>query len=127
MAEADPCAHARDHEFGDADARQIEQVLINLLRNAVEAIADRPTPVVELRGSQTELGHVLLQVIDNGPGIDPANLDNIFVPFFTTKRNGTGVGLSVSRQIMQANRGLISVRANPGEGCVFTLKFAAAS
>ena len=105
------------------DARQIEQVLINLLRNAVDAVADRPTPLVELRGSQNEQGQVLLQVIDNGPGIDAANLDSIFVPFFTTKRNGTGVGLSVSRQIMQANRGIISVRAAPGEGCVFTLKF----
>lgn len=108
-----------------ADARQIEQVLINLLRNAVDAVTGRPTPRVELRGSLNERGQVLLQVCDNGPGIDPSHLDSIFVPFFTTKRNGTGVGLAVSRQIMHANRGLISVRTAPGEGCVFTLKFQA--
>ena len=106
-----------------ADAQQIEQVLINLLRNAAEAVADRTEPRIELRGLRNEQGAVLLQVIDNGVGIDPAHLDSIFVPFFTTKRNGTGVGLSVSRQIMLANRGTISVRSTPGEGAVFTLKF----
>ncbi len=66
---------------------------------------------------------MLLQVSDNGPGIAPEHLDSIFVPFFTTKRNGTGVGLSVSRQLMQANRGFMSVRSAPGQGSVFTLKF----
>jgi two-component system, NtrC family, nitrogen regulation sensor histidine kinase NtrY len=106
-----------------ADARQAEQVLINLIRNAVEALADRPAPRIELRGLADEESRVLLQVIDNGPGIPPEHLEDIFIPFFTTKRNGTGVGLSISRQIMQANHGLISVRASPGEGCVFTLKF----
>jgi signal transduction histidine kinase len=102
-----------------ADARQAEQVLINLLRNAVEAHSTR----IELRGSHNERGDVILQVIDNGAGVSPEHLDSIFVPFFTTKRNGTGVGLSVCRQIMQANQGFISVRSAPGEGCVFTLKF----
>ena len=66
-----------------------------------------------LRAARNEQGRVLIQVIDNGPGIDPAHLDNIFVPFFTTKRGGTGVGLSISRQLVQANRGFISVQ--PGE------------
>jgi two-component system nitrogen regulation sensor histidine kinase NtrY len=106
-----------------ADARQAEQVLINLLRNAVEALTSRPAPRIELHAARDERGSVLLQVIDNGPGIAPEHLDSIFVPFFTTKRNGTGVGLSVSRQIMQMNRGFISVRSAAGEGCVFTLKF----
>ena len=106
-----------------ADARQAEQVLINLLRNAVEALADRPAPRTELRGLRDDQGKLLLQVIDNGPGIAPAHLDDIFVPFFTTKRNRTGVGLSISRQIMQVNNGFISVRSAPGEGCAFTLKF----
>jgi len=106
-----------------ADAQQIEQVLINLLRNAVEALAETTAPRIELRAARNDQGNVLLQVIDNGPGIAPEHLDSIFVPFFTTKRNGTGVGLSVSRQIMQANRGSISVRSAPGEGCVFTLQF----
>jgi two-component system nitrogen regulation sensor histidine kinase NtrY len=105
------------------DATQIEQVLINLLHNAAEAVADRAAPRIELRGLRNEQGGVLLQVIDNGVGIDPVHLDSIFVPFFTTKRNGTGVGLSVSRQIMLANRGFISVRSTLGEGTTFTLKF----
>ena len=106
-----------------ADARQAEQVLLNLLRNAIEALADSADPRIELRGSRDERGKVLLQVIDNGPGIPAANLDDIFVPFFTTKRNGTGVGLSISRKIMHANNGFISVRSAPAQGCVFTLKF----
>jgi two-component system, NtrC family, nitrogen regulation sensor histidine kinase NtrY len=106
-----------------ADARQAEQVLINLVRNALEALADRPAPRIDLRGLADDEGRVLLQVIDNGPGIPAEHLEDIFVPFFTTKRNGTGVGLSISRQIMQANHGFVSVRSAPGEGCVFTLRF----
>lgn len=106
-----------------ADAHQAEQVLINLIRNAIEALADRAGARIELRGLRDDQGKVLLQVMDNGPGIAPEHLDDIFVPFFTTKRNGTGVGLSISRQIMQANNGFISVRSAPGQGSVFTLKF----
>jgi signal transduction histidine kinase len=63
--------------------------------------------------------------MDNGIGISAEHLDSVFVPFFTTKRNGTGVGLSVSRQLVQKNHGWISVRSAPGDGCVFTLKFPA--
>jgi signal transduction histidine kinase len=107
-----------------ADALQIEQVLINLLRNAVEALAGHPAPRIELRGLHNDRGQVLLQVADNGPGIPAEHIDSIFIPFFTTKRSGTGVGLSLSRQIVQANRGSLSVRSRPGEGAVFTLRFA---
>ncbi len=106
-----------------ADGRQAEQVLINLLRNAVEALADSPAPRIELRGFRNEQGRVLLQVVDNGPGIAAEHLDSIFVPFFTTKRNGSGVGLSISRQLMRANHGAISVRSEPGQGAAFTLRF----
>jgi len=106
-----------------ADAGQAEQVLINLLRNAVDAVTGRAQPQIDLRAFSTDQGRVLLQVIDNGPGILPEHLDSIFVPFFTTKRNGTGVGLSISRQLMRVNRGAISVRSNPEEGTVVTLRF----
>jgi C4-dicarboxylate-specific signal transduction histidine kinase len=106
-----------------ADPHQIEQVLLNLLRNALDALADRPSPRIELRGERDADGRVVLQVIDNGPGIDPAHRDNIFVPFFTTKRNGTGVGLSISRQLAHANRGVISAHAAPEGGSVFSLRF----
>ncbi len=110
-----------------ADPRQIEQVLINLARNAIEALADVPGARIALRSSLSEQGRVLIQVIDNGPGIDPVHLDNIFVPFFTTKRGGTGVGLSISRQLVQANRGFISVKPGEPGGCVFTLSLAPAA
>jgi two-component system, NtrC family, nitrogen regulation sensor histidine kinase NtrY len=105
------------------DAGQAEQVLINLVRNALDAIAESARPRIELRGLRDDRGKVLLQVSDNGPGISPEHVEDIFVPFFTTKKSGTGVGLSISRQIMQANNGFISVRSQPGEGSVFTLKF----
>jgi signal transduction histidine kinase len=65
----------------------------------------------------------MIQVIDNGPGIDPAHLDNIFVPFFTTKRGGSGVGLSISRQLVQANRGFITAKSAEPRGSVFTMLF----
>ena len=69
---------------------------------------------------------MVIQVTDNGPGIDPVYLDNIFVPFFTTKRGGTGVGLSVSRQLVQSNRGFIFVKPAQPRGCAFTMVFPAA-
>jgi two-component system nitrogen regulation sensor histidine kinase NtrY len=105
------------------DAGQIEQVLINLIRNAIEALMGGSEPSIVLRALRNTQNEILVQVIDNGTGIPAEHLDSVFVPFFTTKRNGTGVGLSVSRQIVQLNGGLISVRSVPGDGCVFTLKF----
>jgi two-component system, NtrC family, nitrogen regulation sensor histidine kinase NtrY len=117
---------AQCHDAGASvrvDAGQIEQVLINLIRNATEAVAGNPAPKIILRAARNTQNEVLLQVMDNGAGIPVEHLDSVFVPFFTTKRNGPGVGLSVSRQLVQLNRGWISVRSVPGEGCVFTLKF----
>lgn len=106
-----------------ADPRQVEQVLINLMRNAIEVLGETPHAQVVLRAARSDNGRLLIQVIDNGPGIEPAHLDNIFVPFFTTKRGGTGVGLSISRQLVQANRGFISVQPGKHGGSVFTLSF----
>jgi len=106
-----------------ADPEQLQQVLINLVKNAAEALGGRAGGRIILRGARDSQGKALIQVIDNGPGIEAEHLDNIFVPFFTTKRHGTGVGLSVSRQIMFLNKGLISVKTAPGQGCEFTLRF----
>ena len=106
-----------------ADPQQIEQVLINLVKNAAEALAERDDGAVVLRGAHDDRGNTLIQVIDNGPGIDAAHLDDIFVPFFTTKRSGSGVGLSVSRQIMALNKGLLTVKTALGSGTEFTLRF----
>jgi two-component system nitrogen regulation sensor histidine kinase NtrY len=106
-----------------ADPQQIEQVLINLLKNAAEALAGREDGRVILRGTRDDHGKVLIQVIDNGPGIETTHLDDIFLPFFTTKRSGSGVGLSVSRQIMALNKGVLTVKTAPRAGSEFTLKF----
>ena len=106
-----------------ADPQQIEQVLINLVKNAAEALTGRHDGRVLLRGARDDHGKVLIQVIDNGPGIDAAHLDDIFLPFFTTKRSGSGVGLSVSRQIMALNKGLLTVKTALGTGSEFTLRF----
>jgi signal transduction histidine kinase len=106
-----------------ADPQQIEQVLINLVKNAAEALAARDDGRVVLRGARDDQGKVLIQVVDNGPGIEAAHLDDIFLPFFTTKRSGSGVGLSVSRQIMALNKGLLTVKTALGSGSEFTLRF----
>ena len=87
-----------------ADVEMIEQVLINLLKNAIEALVDTPNPRLELRGHYDE-NTVKIDVIDNGPGIIPEAVEHIFVPFYTTKRTGSGIGLSLSRQIMQMHKG----------------------
>jgi signal transduction histidine kinase len=106
-----------------ADPQQIEQVLINLLKNAHEALKGRSDARVLLRGMRNDRGKVSIQVIDNGPGIDAAQSENVFLPFFTTKRDGTGVGLSVSRQIMLLHKGALKLKSSPGRGAEFTLRF----
>jgi signal transduction histidine kinase len=70
-----------------------------------------------------EADWILLQIQDNGPGIDDASLEDIFVPFYTTKKDGSGIGLSISRQIMRNHNGTLSVESDTGLGAVFTLKF----
>lgn len=105
-----------------ADPHQIEQVLINLVRNAQQALEGCEAPRIRLSGARDAQGCAVIQVTDNGPGIDPTLMRNLFVPFFTTRPGGTGIGLSLSRQLTQLNRGRISVRGTPGD-CVFTLRF----
>jgi two-component system, NtrC family, nitrogen regulation sensor histidine kinase NtrY len=104
-----------------ADPELVEQVLINLLLNAMDAVEGIPHPSVELIAYQ-EQGQSCIQVSDNGPGIPEEVLDKIFIPFFTTKKKGSGIGLSLSRQIMRMHSGNISVLSVPGK-TVFVLKF----
>jgi nitrogen fixation/metabolism regulation signal transduction histidine kinase len=106
-----------------ADGELIEQVLINLLRNAVEAVADQKERVVVLSGGIGEGGRIIVQVSDSGPGIPKDVQDRMFVPFFTTKPNGSGIGLSLSKQIMRLHRGSISVRSDAGTRTTFSLRF----
>lgn len=105
-----------------ADVDMIEQVLINLLKNALEALAETEGAKLLLIGRYDE-NAIKIEVIDNGPGIIKEALEHIFVPFYTTKRTGSGIGLSLSRQIMQMHNGSLSVESEPDVRTVFTMKF----
>ena len=102
-----------------ADKEQIEQVLINLIRNARENEATQIT----LSAGITPGNHLFLRVTDNGTGIDPEAQERIFIPFFTTKPTGSGIGLTISRQIMHQHHGSITVQSKAREGSTFTLLF----
>lgn len=102
-----------------ADKEQIEQVLINLIRNARENEATQIT----LSAGITPGNHLFLRVTDNGTGIEPEVQERIFIPFFTTKPTGSGIGLTISRQIMHQHHGSIAVQSKLGEGSTFTLLF----
>ena len=106
-----------------ADRTQMEQVLINIIKNAIEACAEVPSPQIQVQSSVSETGTVSITVSDNGPGILPNVLDKIFIPFFTTKENGSGIGLSLCKQIMHLHGGNITVRSTPEQGSEFTLFF----
>lgn len=105
-----------------ADEEMIEQVLINLLKNAIEALNETENPKLRLIGRYDESA-VTIEVIDNGPGIIKEAREHIFVPFYTTKRTGSGIGLSLSRQIMQMHNGSLSVESEPDVQTTFTMKF----
>jgi len=105
-----------------ADPQLIEQVLVNLLKNALEALSDQEGGRIRLTAF-FESPKTYIVVEDNGPGIPDAILDRIFVPFYTTKDTGSGIGLSLSRQIMQMHKGSLSVQSAPGEGTAFYLGF----
>jgi nitrogen fixation/metabolism regulation signal transduction histidine kinase len=105
-----------------ADVEMIEQVLINLLKNAIEALSETENAKLTLIGRYDE-NVIKIEVIDNGPGIIKEALEHIFVPFYTTKRTGSGIGLSLSRQIMQMHNGTLAVESEPEVKTVFTMKF----
>ena len=107
----------------EADPEQVQQVLINLVRNAVDVLDGCSQGRVVLSAARDDNGRTTIKVQDNGPGIAQEQLDDIFVPFYTTKHRGTGVGLSVSRQIMSLNRGLLTVKSAPNCGAEFSLQF----
>jgi len=105
-----------------ADEEMIEQVLINLVKNAIEAAYHDDLARVEINGTYTE-NSIIIEVTDNGPGIIPEAIDRIFVPFFTTKKTGSGIGLALSRQIMQMHNGSLTVVSQPDVKTTFTLRF----
>ena len=106
-----------------ADKTMIEQVLINLIKNAIQSFEDQPNKLIELRAYQGEKENVVISVKDNGAGIDVEALEKIFIPFFSTKKTGSGIGLSLSKQIMRQHDGNITVKSKLGEGTEFLLRF----
>jgi len=106
-----------------ADDQLIEQVLINLLKNAMHALNGRQNGKIQLLAFMNKRGRITLQVIDNGPGILKDVLDKIFIPFFTTKPSGSGIGLSLSKQILRLHNATITAHSEPEEETVFTMTF----
>jgi len=111
-----------DIEFS-VDVELLEQVVINLLKNAIHALDGATNPQITMRAFLNKRGRATIQVVDNGTGILPEVLDKIFIPFFTTKPKGSGIGLSLSRQIMRLHGGSITAYSVPSHGTTFTLTF----
>ncbi|MCE2894669.1 MAG: ATP-binding protein [Flammeovirgaceae bacterium] len=106
-----------------ADKTLIEQVLINLIKNAIQAFGEKLDKKIMLSSYVNENGGVIVSVKDNGTGIEPEALEKIFIPFFSTKKTGSGIGLSLSKQIMRQHEGNIAVKSVLGEGTEFLLRF----
>jgi nitrogen fixation/metabolism regulation signal transduction histidine kinase len=107
----------------EADTNLIEQVLINLLVNAIEALKDRNEPRIVLSAYATENEKVIIKIADNGVGIPEPLLDKVFVPFFSTKKAGSGIGLTLCKQIMMLHHGNIQVQSKESGGSAFLLQF----
>lgn len=105
------------------DEKQISQVLINLGKNAVQSLGKQENGLIKITTTTDTKGRKYIEVWDNGPGIPPELIDEIFVPFFTTKNSGTGIGLSLSRQIMHLHGGNLSVRSVESDYTSFELSF----
>ncbi|MGO3655541.1 MAG: sensor histidine kinase, partial [Sphingobacterium sp.] len=106
----------------EADVNLLEQVIINLLLNAIEAVKESKEPYISLSALEAK-DHIFLKIQDNGSGMSAEIQEQIFTPFFTTKKTGTGVGLTLSKQIMLMHNGNIFVDSKAGEGSTFTLQF----
>lgn len=105
------------------DQEMLEQALINLIMNALDAVREIETSTIKLLARLKERGGVILTLQDNGTGINEENLENIFIPFFTTKRGGSGIGMSIVKQIVKLNGGQILITSTAGEGTTITLTF----
>ena len=105
------------------DKKQIIQILLNLSKNAIQSVKTKKNGIIKIIAGIEKQGKKFIKVTDNGPGIEPELLDKIFVPFFTTKNNGTGIGLSISKQILRLHDGTIKVKSIPNKETSFTLHF----
>jgi len=107
----------------EMDAGLIEQVLINLVLNAIDAVKNQEEPKIVLSAYTDNDSKVIIKVADNGTGMPEDVLEQIFIPFFSTKKNGNGIGLSLCKQIMMVHKGSITVQSKVNEGSVFYLRF----
>ena len=105
------------------DVDLLDQALINLVRNSIEALREAPDGRIALSARRDPDGHVAIAVADNGPGIGPEQREKVFVPFFTTKRQGSGIGLTIVRQIATAHGASVDISATPGGGATVSLRF----
>jgi nitrogen fixation/metabolism regulation signal transduction histidine kinase len=105
-----------------ADEAQVKQVLINLVKNGMEALEECSEPMLQI-GVKRVLDHMVIEVSDNGPGIPNDILEKIFIPFYTTKPEGSGIGLSLCRQIIRNHGGQVNVKSETGKGTTFTVSF----
>ncbi|MBU0475149.1 MAG: GHKL domain-containing protein [Bacteroidetes bacterium] len=106
----------------NADSDLIEQVLINMLNNAIQSLSETDNGSITLSAYIDNNSHAVLKISDNGAGISDENMERIFVPFYTTKKEGSGIGLSLSQQIIRAHGGRIHVTSKPNKETVFTIK-----
>jgi C4-dicarboxylate-specific signal transduction histidine kinase len=107
----------------NADLELIETAIINLIQNALEAMSETKVPELELSAIQTDPGQIILSVSDNGEGIKEEARDRLFLPFFSTKPGNSGIGLSLSQQIMTVHNGRIEIHSTGNSGTVFNLVF----
>lgn len=107
----------------EIDVGLIEQVLINLILNAIDAVKNKPDPKIVLSAYTDNDSKIIIKLADNGSGMSEEIMDKIFVPFFSTKKNGNGIGLSLCKQIMLVHKGSIFVQSVENEGTAFYLRF----
>ena len=106
-----------------ADKKMVEQILINLVKNAIEALNRIHSPFIEMKAFTDPEYRTILHIEDNGHGIPAKYLEHVFVPFFTTREQGSGIGLSLSKQIMRLHKGDIALFSEEGKGTRVVLKF----
>ena len=106
-----------------ADTKLLEQVIINLIKNSIESVEGKENSLIQLSSFKSIDEKIQIQISDNGKGIPEHIIDDIFIPFFTTKKAGSGIGLSLSRQIMRLHGGRILVHSEPDIETTFSLKF----
>jgi signal transduction histidine kinase len=107
----------------EADLELIEQVIINLIQNALEAMKETSDPGISIIAQKSESGQIQISVADNGAGISNEVIERIFLPFYSTKANSSGIGLSLSQQIMMLHNARLEVRSEPGKGATFIMVF----